>query len=427
MPLVFKKIFLKSLFSVFLAFFIAIPLNAKSYLFSPLPPAHQQVFRAHPCSLECLRTLMHQKKVFSFISRYDYRTQDKDIKAYYHSIMNYLNPPYVVSNAMRKENWQPKAEIAVLLPKAVVGRYAISVMNTILAYLSTKEGDFKIQVFDSDQEDPEKLLKAYQEIEKEKYPFIIALLTKQGVENLLKSTSISIPTYVPTVHKTQLEEEHKNQSFSERLYFGGIDYKEQLQMLLPYINSNAPIIEYDDDGLMGERLRQIVENLKIQVKYQENISYRRATSFSKSFKKDEDLFKDSILILNTPAIKSGLILSQIGLLDNKPLRVLSTQINFNPSLLLLVQPKDRRNLLLVNALQKSDDKLIEYASLLESDLAYDWVNYSSAIGVEMFLGILDPRFEKYFHENLQDNQVHYTNQIYRALGYSFEPLKIDNR
>ncbi|WP_052306441.1 DDE transposase [Helicobacter cetorum] len=423
MPLMFKTLFSKHFFSACLAFLVATPLSAKSYLFSPLPPAHQQVFRAHPCSLECLRTLMRQNKVFSFVSKYDYRTQDKALKAYYLEIINKLNPPYVISNASHKDKWELKADIAVLLPKAVVGRYAISVLNSILAYLNTKEGDFRVQVFDSDQEDPDQLFRAYQEIEKAKYPFVIALLTKNGVENLLKKTSISIPTYVPSVHKTQLEITQANQALPERLYFGGIDYKEQLKMLLPYINLNAPIIEYDDDGIMGEHLRQVVESLKIHVKYQENISYRRATSFSKGFKKDEDFFKDSMLILNTPTIKSGLILSQIGLLDDKPSRVFSTQINFNPSLLLLVQPKDRRNLLIVNALQESNDKLVEYASLLESDLVYDWVNYSSAIGVEMFLGILDPKLEKYFHEILEDNQVQYVNQIYQALGHSFEPMK----
>ncbi|MGL2727422.1 hypothetical protein ACQJ6L_05225 [Helicobacter pylori] len=42
---------------------------------------------------------------------------------------------------------------------------------------------------------------------------------------------------------------------------------------------------------------------------------------------------------------------------------------------------------------------------------------------EVFLNTLDPHFKKSFQESLEDNQVRYHNQIYQALGYSFEPIK----
>ncbi len=399
-----------------------INLHAKSYLFSPLPPANQQIVTTEPCSLECLKDLMLQNQIFSFVSQYDNNNQDESLKTYYKDILNKLNPIFIASQTPAEESYEPKIELAVLLPKKVVGRYAISVMNTLLAYLNTRNNDFNIQVFDSDEESPEKLEQTYKEIEKEKFPFVIALLTKEGVENLIQNTTINTPTYVPTVNKAQLENNIKL-PLNERLYFGGIDYKEQLSMLTAFINPNSPVIEYDDDGLMGERLRQITESLNIAVKHQENISYRQATSFSKNFKKDDTFFKDSTLILNTPTTKSGLILSQIGLLEERPIKILSAQINFNPSLLLLTQPKDRKDLFIVNALQNSDETLIEYASLLESDLRHDWVNYSSAIGLEMFLSVLDPHFKKSFQESLEDNQVRYHNQIYQALGYSFELMQ----
>lgn len=416
-----RKRFFKRLILV-VSTFCTINLHAKSYLFSPLPPANQQVVKTEPCSLECLKDLMAQNQIFSFVSQYDHNNQDESLKTYYKDILNKLNPILIASQIQPKESYEPEIELAVLLPKKVVGRYAISVMNTLLAYLNTKNNNFNIQVFDSDEETPKKLDQTYKEIEKEKFPFVIALLTKEGVENLLQNTIISIPTYVPTVNKTQLENNIKL-PLNERLYFGGIDYKEQLSMLTAFISPNSPVIEYDDDGLIGERLKQITESLNIEIKHQENISYKQATSFSKNFKKDDTFFKDSTLILNTPTIKSGLILSQIGLLKERPIKILSVQINFNPSLLLLTQPKDRKGLFIVNALQNSDETLIEYASLLESDLKHDWVNYSSAIGLEMFLNILDPHFKKSFQESLEDNQVHYTNQIYQALGYSFELMQ----
>ncbi len=399
-----------------------INLHAKSYLFSPLPPANQQIITTEPCSLKCLKDLMLQNQIFSFVSQYDNNNQDESLKIYYKDILNKLNPIFIASQTPIKESYEPKIELAILLPKKIVGRYAISVMNTLLAYLNTRNNDFNIQVFDSNEESPEKLEQTYKEIEKEKFPFVIALLTKEGVENLIQNTTINTPTYVPTVNRAQLENNIKL-ALNERLYFGGIDYKEQLSMLTAFINPNSPVIEYDDDGLMGERLRQITESLNIAIKHQENISYRQATSFSKNFKKNDTFFKNSTLILNTPTTKSGLILSQIGLLEERPVKILSAQINFNPSLLLLTQPKDRKNLFIVNALQNSDETFIEYASLLESDLRHDWVNYSSAIGLEMFLSMLDPHFKKSFQESLEDNQVRYHNQIYQALGYSFELMQ----
>ncbi|OOQ00446.1 hypothetical protein B0X43_01110, partial [Helicobacter pylori] len=78
--------------------------------------------------------------------------QDENLKTYYKDILNKLNPVSIASQTPTKESYEPKIELAILLPKKVVGRYAISVMNTLLAYLNTRNNDFNIQVFDSDEE-----------------------------------------------------------------------------------------------------------------------------------------------------------------------------------------------------------------------------------------------------------------------------------
>ncbi|MGL2650061.1 hypothetical protein ACQJ6M_05445, partial [Helicobacter pylori] len=91
MPYALRKRFFKHLLLFFLIVCM-INLHAKSYLFSPLPPAHQQIIKTEPCSLECLKDLMLQNQIFSFVSQYDDNSQDENLKTYYKDILNKLNP-----------------------------------------------------------------------------------------------------------------------------------------------------------------------------------------------------------------------------------------------------------------------------------------------------------------------------------------------
>ncbi|MGL2706136.1 hypothetical protein ACQJ7L_07945, partial [Helicobacter pylori] len=91
MPYALRKRFFKRLLLFFLIVCM-INLHAKSYLFSPLPPAHQQIIKTEPCSLECLKDLMLQNQIFSFVSQYDNNNQDESLKTYYKDILNKLNP-----------------------------------------------------------------------------------------------------------------------------------------------------------------------------------------------------------------------------------------------------------------------------------------------------------------------------------------------
>ncbi len=55
----------------------------------------------------------------------------------------------------------------------------------------------------------------------------------------------------------------------------------------------------------------------------------------------------STIILNTPIVKSSIILSQITAFEVEPAKVLSTQLNYNPLLVKLTQEKIEKTFMLL--------------------------------------------------------------------------------
>lgn len=392
---------------------------SKSYIISPLPLPKQEVvdITTDKCNEKCLEKLYNEGKIFSFVAKFKNDTNNIQLRANLAVALSEIDS--FMQSSMYQDAKNSQIKIALLIPKKIVGRYSVASIDTILAYLMTRGGDFDFKVFDSGGESPSDLSETYNKIEQQKYEFVIALLTQAGVENFIESTYVSIPTYIPTINKNQLINPNRLPS---KLYFGGIDYKAQMQTIVTLAGNNS-VVEYDDDSPVGLNLSETLDGMDSNIVYKSTISSQEAATFAKNLKDQEDFLQDSVIVLNTPVVKSGLMLSQLGFSKNKPLKILSTQINYNPSLLMLVLPKDRQNLYIINAIGNTNQKLIEYGSLLSSDLRYDWVNYSTAIGVEMFFNFKDPKINKFFSELINDNQVQYINTIYRAKGSVFEAIE----
>ncbi len=66
---------------------------------------------------------------------------------------------------------------------------------------------------------------------------------------------------------------------------------------------------------------------------------------------------------------------------------------------------------------------MEYAALLGGDLRYDWVNYSTAIGVEQLILNHIHRGNHFFTERIKDSQVEYVNRIYKSDAKKFYEYK----
>ena len=398
-----------------LPFICAISLFAKSYIISPLPLPKQEVLDidTESCNQRCLGELYENGVLFSFVAKFDSTLKDQDLRAK-------LAKTLVDLDLIMKENFfeniqdSKKIRIALLVPKDVAGRYSAIGINTILAYLTSRGVAFSFEVFDSKSEDAQNLHQTYEDIKQKKFDCIVALLTQEGVTSLLDNTSISLPTYIPTVNKKQFA----SISIPSKLFFGGIDYEEQVQMLQT-LAEDEEVVEYDDASSIGSSLHALAQKAGFDVIFRDVVTNEKAARFSQEITKQEDHLAERVVLLNIPVIKTGLILPQIGFLEEKPIKFLSTQINYNPSLLMLVKPKDRQNFFIINAIGKTDSNLIEYGLLLGSDLQYDWVSYSIGIGVEMFFLNRGEKINKFFSETFEDSQVTYTNRIYKTYKNSF--------
>lgn len=316
---------------------------------------------------------------------------------------------------------QSPLKIALMMPKKIIGRYSVATIDTILAYLSARGKDFEFEVFDCGDEEEQSIQNIYQQIYSQDYQFIIAIFTTKGAYESSK-LPLKIPLYIPTVNKTQID---FDPSLSPLLFFGGISYEDQINELLKF-QSGTHTIAYNDDSPVGERLSLLLQE-KIPQIQEQTITNEIAATFSKSKKTQEELIYQADVFLNTPVVKTGLLLSQIGYFRKKASGFLSTQINYNPSLSILTQQRERENLYIASSIGESDQKLIEYASLLNSDLKYDWVNYSTALGMEIFYRLIHPESLAYFKENILDNQMQYQVKIYQIDTKGFYEVKAPQR
>lgn len=389
-------------------------LFAKSSIISPIPPPQEKILDIdeHSCSDGCLKKLYTNGYIFSFLAKFNTNTTDKKVLHYFSQALAQLSgiEPQDPSNG---EHFR----IALLIPKQMVGRYSVSVANTILAYLIARNIDFDFQVFDSIDESKANLESTYLRIIQSNANFVIAMLGPTGVQNLIDYDNLIYPTYIPTINKERLSQDIIDK-LPENLYFGGISYKEQFQALQPLMQ-DMPLIEYADDSQIGSYLTTLFTELDGNIIHQRSLSNQEASQFNKTLQKETSYFPGAALILNTSAPKTGLILSQIELNEDTPRIYLSTQINFSPIILQLASPKARENLFVASSIGTIDTNLMEYASLLNTNLRYDWVSYATSLGVEFGLRTIAKDSKALFSESMRDKQIQYQNRIWTTKEANF--------
>ena len=126
--------------------------------------------------------------------------------------------------------------------------------------------------------------------------------------------------------------------------------------------------------------------------------------------------------LNTPVIKSTMILSQLSLYDTNATNILSTQISYDPLILSMTQTKDRKNVYITNSISLNNNTLVETNSLLSNDIAYDWINYASTIGADYFYHSIT-NAERTYQLPMVNNQVIYPVSIVKPSGARFEVVE----
>ncbi|OHD98959.1 MAG: hypothetical protein A3K14_08190 [Sulfurimonas sp. RIFCSPLOWO2_12_FULL_36_74] len=315
-----------------------------------------------------------------------------------------------------------KLRIALLLPHNTIGRYAASTANASFAYLVSKNRPFELKSYKIEDESYEEILKTLNKIQADGFSYVIAPLTQTG-EKIVSKINPQINIYFPTINKKD------TQTTSKYLYYGGIDYRAQSDLLLN--ESVSPLVVFYDKSEIGEQLSKYQEYafkqrngvnknsvVKISIPLQ-------ITSLENQLKNNSKIAGGSFFV-NTPIVKSGMIMSQLTLYDVDVTNVLSTQTNYNPLLLSMTQYQDRKNMIIANSITQNNDVLIETNSILGNDIVYDWINYTTTVGIDYFSYIINGQKREYDIENL-NNQMIYPIKLLQPSVSKFIPYKSSSK
>jgi len=300
--------------------------------------------------------------------------------------------------------------IALVFPSKVVGKYAKDSINTTLAYLLHNNIKFQFEVFDSLTQNESDITTTFLKVQEKKFDNILVLYTKEALPTLFEKANIDgLKLYLPLVNKKETD------LLRDNVIYGGLDYKAQIDKLLKLSNKKNSI--FYSDSKLGEKLKDYIRQSKQIVKVSTKIEKK-----SNVFKKivTNRALNNSSLFLNTSIIKSSIILSQLRAHGTRPYKILSTQLNYTPLVVSLTQYPDRKNFVIANSISKTDLKLQETLFLLDADIAYNWVNYSTLIGTD-FLYSKDE--SKFFPSKIKNNQVAYDVMLYKNTRHGFKKIR----
>jgi len=390
-------------------------LLSKSYLISdiPLPKLYIQNLDPYECNEICMQDYLDRGMIFSFLAQaektLENRTQN-NIRIMNISVLNL--DMYRDSEGLR---------IAMILPYKKIGKYASSTMNATFAYLITKNYPFELKSYKVESENIEDLEETIKKIQQDGFNYIIAPLTQYGADNI-SIINPDINIYFPTINKKNIA------TTSPFLFYGGIDYQAQSDLLLE--NAVSPLIIFHDRSSLGKKLASYQESGFIDknttnkdlnssfFEFEPEIAINKVIKFSiarrttnlENYLKENDKLSDGSFFLNTPIIKSGMIMSQLTLYDTNVTNILSTQINYDPILLSMTQYTDRKKMIIANSITKNDNLLIETNSLLGNDIVFDWINYTTTIGIDYFFHLITGESRNY-NIMIEENQMLYDIEL----------------
>ncbi|MCK5109953.1 MAG: hypothetical protein KAQ94_00410 [Arcobacteraceae bacterium] len=303
------------------------------------------------------------------------------------------------------------SDIAIVFSSKVIGNYAINATNSAMSYLIYKNQNFNLKVFDVANEDINSIQSIFEQISNNGISKVLVLFTHNGASNLKQIKDIdSYDIYLPLIYKDDL-----NLNIDSVVY-GSIDYSKQCEEILKY--SNIKLVEFHDNSKLGTRLAKIINTKDINLIYQKEIDDENA-EYSRFLSRKKGQLTNSTLIVNMPIVKTSIILSQINANEINLNKILSTQLNYTPLLLSLTQVGDRRDMIIANSIGKTNKTIEEYNAILGNDLVYNWVNYSTTIGIEYLISKDVSSFENI---KLNKNQIEYPVTLFSTTKYAFKTI-----
>ncbi len=317
------------------------------------------------------------------------------------------------TNLNIKDNLKtPSLDIAIVFPSQIIGKYAADATNAMMSYLIYKDSDFNLKVFDTINEDKKSIEDTFLEISNQGISKVMVLFTHNGAKYLTSIKDIeSYEIYMPLIHKNDMDLNIKS------VVYGSIDYSKQFNALLEY--SNKKNIEFYDNSSLGNRLSKNLINENIKLEYQKKIGNDNR-EYNRFLNRKSKKLTNSSLIINMPIVKSSIILSQISVNDIDVYGILSTQVNYTPLLLSLTQVQDRKNMIVANSISHTNNTIEEYNSLLDNDINYKWVNYSTIIGTQY---LVNKDISSFKSVSLENNQMQYPVKLFNTTKYAFKQIK----
>ncbi len=402
---------------------LPIAIFAQSFLISniQIPKTYIQDLDPYECNSECLQEFLDRDMIFSFLAHANSKLENSEqdeIRVMNISILN-------LGSGLPTGNLR----IALLLPYKKIGKYASSTTNASFAYLMTKGYPFELKSYKIESEGIEDLEAALREIKNDGFNYVIAPLTQTGVDNVVLINK-ELNIYFPTVNKKDTN------TSSPFLSFGGIDYRAQSDILVK--EAVSPLVIFSDKSSLGKKLAlyeedkfkyknsivdydgvnpdefsaYIQEEEKVAIEDHKVIKYsisRKTTNLERYLKENKKIV-DGSFFLNTPIVKSGMIMSQVTLYESNATNILSTQINYDPLIISMTQYTDRKNMIIANSITEKNNVLIETNSLLGNDIVYDWINYTTTVGIDYFFSQITNEGREY-QIVVEENQMIYPIEL----------------
>lgn len=320
-----------------------------------------------------------------------------------------FDPLVIQENEFALEESSKFVKIAVVYPSKLIGSYAKSSVNTILGYLSFMKANYSVKIYDTEDETPQNITKAFEDLKSDGFVKVIALFTPNALGTLHSLDSSSLNVYLPLNNKDEYE------TFSENFVYGAISYDRQIKKLIEYSNINHTM--FYQESYIGKRLKEKYEQQVPLTKVTKLIKNKR--NYFKGIVKDYKL-NNSTLFLNTKLVKTSIILSQLRAYETEPKVILSTQLNFNPKIIALTQEKDRSNFVVASSIDKVDDKLIDTIEMFGADVEYNWVDYSTLVGINY---LFESSKSNGINTKIEENQVIYEPKLYKTTRFGFLEIK----
>ncbi|SFP80394.1 hypothetical protein [Hydrogenimonas thermophila] len=341
-------------------------LFGQSQILSPIPLPMTIIIDLDPNEYEdhILEKKLENGEVFTFIAK-SKNSKNEELLTMRQNIMSLFN-------IMEKIYASGTFRLAFIVPYKVIGKYASSTSNSALGYLLNRGIPFEMKLYTIEDEDEQSLLETLNDINKEEFDLVVAPVTQKGAYYLCNQTLYS-PLFIPTLHKNRLD------CSNSMIFFGGIDYTKQIEILSSLVDEDGLKITVSDNSPVSQMLSNTAKEI---VPIDESIVLGQNGYYKRTISRFSDL-NQSTIFLNTPIVKSSLFLSQLTLANFKPSKVLSTQINYSPLLLTLTQYHDRENMVIANSIEKIDPKLSENIALIDQDIRFNWLNYSTVAGIDI--------------------------------------------